>query len=223
MTEPRFRAVLFDWRGTLFHDESDADWLRASAASIGRSLDEADAARLARAIGESERHPDVVAALTTSDCSRELNAAAVLLQLRIAGFDDELAHAVWRRDGTVEASMPFPDTPSALRALKADGVRVGVVSDIHYDLRPTFDHYGLLEYVDAFTLSFEHGCQKPDRRIFELALDALGATATETLMVGDRASRDGAAIDVGITTLLLPSPARGFEPRGLDVVLRLMD
>jgi hypothetical protein len=33
-----FRAVLFDWRGTLFHDEDDAAWIRASAASIGQTL-----------------------------------------------------------------------------------------------------------------------------------------------------------------------------------------
>jgi hypothetical protein len=31
-----FRAVLFDWRGTLFHDEDDAEWIRAKA-SIGRA------------------------------------------------------------------------------------------------------------------------------------------------------------------------------------------
>jgi hypothetical protein len=33
-----FGAVLFDWRGTLFHDEDDAAWIRASAASIGQTL-----------------------------------------------------------------------------------------------------------------------------------------------------------------------------------------
>jgi len=224
MPEPRFRGVLFDWRGTLFHDENDADWLRASAGSIGRSLNQDEAARLVRAIGESERHPDVVAAQATADCSLELNRTATMLLLRIAGFDDELAHAVWQRDGTFDASVPFPDTPSTLRALKASGVRVGVVSDIHYDLRPLFEHCELLECVDAFTLSFEHGCQKPHRRIFEIALEALGVSAAETLMVGDRASRDGGAVEaveVGITTLLLP-PARNFERRGLDVVLRLL-
>jgi hypothetical protein len=32
------RAVLFDWRGTLFLDEDEADWIRASAASVGRTL-----------------------------------------------------------------------------------------------------------------------------------------------------------------------------------------
>jgi hypothetical protein len=37
-----FRAVLFDWRGTLFHDEDEADWIRASAASIDRTLTSAE-------------------------------------------------------------------------------------------------------------------------------------------------------------------------------------
>ncbi len=38
-----FSAVLFDWRGTLFHDESDRDWILASAAAIGREMAESDA------------------------------------------------------------------------------------------------------------------------------------------------------------------------------------
>jgi hypothetical protein len=37
-----FRAVLFDWRGTLFHDEDEADFIRASAVSIGRTLTSAE-------------------------------------------------------------------------------------------------------------------------------------------------------------------------------------
>jgi len=46
-----FRAVLFDWRGTLFHDEDDADWTRASAASIGRTLSPQQANALSFMIG----------------------------------------------------------------------------------------------------------------------------------------------------------------------------
>ena len=30
--------MIFDWRGTLFHDISDDDWIRSSAESIGRTL-----------------------------------------------------------------------------------------------------------------------------------------------------------------------------------------
>ena len=46
----RFRAVLFDWRGTLFHDESDTEWIRASAASIGRGLSTDEAQALANSL-----------------------------------------------------------------------------------------------------------------------------------------------------------------------------
>ena len=54
-------------------------------------------------------------------------------------------------------------------------MRVGVVSDIHYPLRPHFDHYGLGTFVDSYTLSFEHGVQKPHPRLFQIALEQLGA------------------------------------------------
>ena len=42
-------------------------------------------------------------------------------------------------------------------------------------------------------------------------------------MVGDRASHDGGAANVGIATLILPQPPAALEPRGLDIVLRLLD
>ena len=67
-----------------------------------------------------------------------------------------------------------------------------------------FDHYGLGQFIDSYTLSFEHGIQKPNPRLFEFALEQLGVTAAESLMVGDRPNRDGGAVAVGITTLILP-------------------
>jgi hypothetical protein len=41
-------------------------------------------------------------------------------------------------------------------------------------------------------------------------------------MVGDRVSQDGGAVSVGITTLILPV-LHELVPRGLDVVLRLLE
>ena len=64
--------------------------------------------------------------------------------------------------------------------------------------------HGITHLIDAYVLSFEHGVPKPDPRIFELALQAVGMNLEETLMVGDRASHDGGAAAVGITTLILP-------------------
>jgi putative hydrolase of the HAD superfamily len=216
-----FRAVLFDWRGTLFHDENEADWIRASAASIGRTLSSAELTALVQGLGAAAEHPDVVAAHRTADCSADLHRAAVLLELGVAGFDHELALACHDRDGHLDASMPYPDAAAVLKTLKACGMQIGIISDIHYHLAPHFHHYGLAEFVDSYTLSFEHGVQKPDPRLFEIALEQLGMTAAETLMVGDRASRDGGAAAAGITTLILP-PVPNYTPRGLDVLLHLL-
>lgn len=218
----RFKAVLFDWRGTLFHDESDEDWFRASAASIGRTLSDAEVAGLAQGLAASESHPDVAATRPRADCSVELHTAATLLQLRVAGFDDELALAVLERDGNLVASFPYPDAAEVLRALKARGARVAVISDIHYDLRPHFAAHGLADYIDAYVLSYQHRRQKPDPQLFLLALQALRVDAGEALMVGDRTSRDAGAVAAGIATLILP-PVPDFSVRGLEAALKLVD
>ncbi len=55
-----------------------------------------------------------------------------------------------------------------------------------------------------------------------LALDRLGLAARDVLMVGDRGSWDGAATDLGMTTLLLP-PLNRPDERRLHRVLRLLD
>ncbi len=55
---------------------------------------------------------------------------------------------------------------------------------------------------------------------FGLALEEMHVLPAETLMVGDRASHDGAAVGMGIATLLLPTLTAVSEQR-LSHVLRL--
>jgi FMN phosphatase YigB (HAD superfamily) len=59
--------------------------------------------------------------------------------------------------------------------------------------------------------------------MFTLALDVLEVGPEDALMVGDRPSHDGGAAAAGITTLILPAPPERLEPRGLEVVTRLLD
>ena len=219
----RFRAVLFDWKGTLFYDEPDLDWLRNSAASLGWRIEADEVDQMVAAVDRATADPRVVAARSHSDCSLEANRAAGKLLLEtIAGLPPELATAIWQRDGDLSATLPYSDTASVLHALAERALRVAIVSDIHYDVRPHFAQHGLDGCVDAYVLSYQHGVQKPDTRLFQLALDALGVSAADALMVGDRAPRDAGGLPLGITTLLLPR-ARVGAPRGLDAVLALVD
>ena len=48
----------------------------------------------------------------------------------------------------------------------------------------------LARYFSAIVISAEVDTGKPDPRIFRLALDAIGANAAETVMIGDSLSRD---------------------------------
>jgi HAD superfamily hydrolase (TIGR01509 family) len=134
-----------------------------------------------------------------------------------AGLDPALAETLYGLDLEPLAHPFYEDVPETLARLKSLGVWVAVVSDIHFDLRPEFALRGLDGLVDDFILSFEHGVQKPDPRIFMLALETLGVQASEALMVGDRPDRDGGAVLAGIPTLLLP--AENGSRRGLISVL----
>jgi HAD superfamily hydrolase (TIGR01549 family) len=138
-----------------------------------------------------------------------------------ADLEAEVAESLYGLDREAIAHPMFEDVPETLERIKALGVGIAIVSDIHFDLRPEFAQLRLDRFVDHFVLSFEHGVQKPDPRIFTLALNLLDVHPSEALMVGDRPDRDAGAVDVGISTLLLPRVSGPL--RGLDSVLALVD
>jgi len=225
VTERPFDAVLFDFRGTLFNIQDDPTWIKGAAARIGRDLTDEEIAALCRHLDDTlAGRPDIAAALERCDTSLDVHRDTLLSWFAAAELDDELAHAIWSHDHEEPAAnYPFPDTEPVLRVLHEHGLRVAVVSDIHYDIRAHFERHGLNDYVDAYVLSFEHGVQKPDPDVYERALEAVRVPAGRALMVGDRASHDGAAAAVGIATYIFagPFPAGLTGPRGLDAVLRL--
>jgi HAD superfamily hydrolase (TIGR01549 family) len=121
------------------------------------------------------------------------------------------------------AWIPYPDTAPTLVALRARGIRIGIVSNVPQDLRSIFAAHGLADLVDAFTHSFEVGAEKPDPRIFLRACEALGTSPGETLMVGDHPVADAGAIKAGLQFYLLPPDGAADRPRGLDRVVELVD
>jgi len=161
------------------------------------------------------------------DTDADLHRAAHLRWFRAAGLDGELTEALYAAESDVALNPFAEDVVDLLEGLHRADVRVGVVSDIHVDLRPTFaarrlaDGTSWADVVDAWVLSFEVGIAKPDPRIFGIALDRLGLQAGQVLMVGDRAGWDGAATDLGMTTLLLP-PLTHPRERRLHRVLQLL-
>jgi putative hydrolase of the HAD superfamily len=61
-------------------------------------------------------------------------------------------------------------------------------------------------YFDPIIISADHGFRKPDPRLFEKALDPMGATATEVLFVGNDMYRDiYGARELNIKTIFVKS------------------
>ncbi|PPB51061.1 hypothetical protein C4K88_03285 [Arthrobacter pityocampae] len=177
--------------------------------------------RVCAALERSASDLDIVAAQAGADTSREAFDAAESLHFRRAGLDEELATRLLCFDEYPESRPIYPDAVPVLERLAAAGCRIVVLSDIHFDIRPLLSAQGAGHYIDDYVLFFEHGVQKPDPEIFEVALRRSASDRSRTLMVGDRWTHDGAATDMGLTTLLFP-PLTSFGPRGLDLVNALV-
>jgi putative hydrolase of the HAD superfamily len=123
---------------------------------------------------------------------------------------------------TPAARSPDPDALGVLRTLRERGIAVGVVSNIGWDLRPVFREHGLDPYVDTYVLSYEHGIQKPDPRLFEKACTRLGADPRQVLMVGDSRHADGGASALGCRVHFVDHLPVAERPDGLRPVLDLV-
>lgn len=77
------------------------------------------------------------------------------------------------------------DVIPALEALRSRGLTLVVVSNANGRLRHLFDRLGLTSRVDIVLDSHEWGVEKPDARLFHLALEQAGSEAARTVHVGD--------------------------------------
>jgi FMN phosphatase YigB (HAD superfamily) len=215
----RFEAVIFDWRGTLVTTLSEVEWVARSLAAIGRAAGSRDVRQVLDALQEANGEHNRLDSPGV-DSSAEVHRSTYFQVFAEAGLDEELSAALYAVESDHRNNLFATDTARTLNALHEHGIRLAVLSDIHFDVRPAFDDAGVDGLIDVFTLSYEHGCQKPDPALFVGTLAGLGTPAPRTLMVGDRSGPDGPAVEQGITTLLLP-PLTSPEDHRLDLVTTL--
>jgi len=217
-----YAAVMFDWMLTLADYPDERTHLRCAHDLISRHATDDQLDELVGCLRAAAEHTDVKAAAAREDCSPALHRSATMLHLERAGIDGELANAMYGLLGQASFHPIYPDVADTLEAISGAGIQIAVISDIHVDLREHAHLAGIGGLIDHWILSFEHGVQKPDPAIFHLGLAALGTEPEATLMVGDRASHDGAAAKVGIDTLILPVRDRRPESTRLEAVLSLL-
>jgi putative hydrolase of the HAD superfamily len=215
-------AVLFDFSETLFAPAPEDEWIRAAATRADWVISDSDATRVANELASAFARPELAGLQLGRDLSPQSHRAALTavfsaVESVAAGFADALYEELLEP----EFWRPYPDTVTVLGRLRADGKRIGVVSNIPWDIRPRFSDSGFADLIDTFALSYEHGVEKPDPRLFDIALAELDVPPENALYVGDDPAADGGAIAVGLKVVLLP-PVPAGQPRGLDFVLRLL-
>jgi len=98
------------------------------------------------------------------------------------------------------------ETFEILEKLKADGLKLGLVSNVcqlpellHRDIKA----FGIARFFDGVTFSSEIGVRKPRPQIFEHVLDQVGAKPVDSVFVGDRLVDDIAGAQaVGMRAVL---------------------
>jgi putative hydrolase of the HAD superfamily len=209
------RAFAFDVNGTLVRiltEDGADDVFRAAAHFLtyqGIDLRRHDVRELYfRLLKEQQRtsaqeHPEYdavgvwreIVETHGSDFTRTLPAAK-MEQMPL--FLAEMCRGVSRRRLSL-----YPHVQKVLGVLR-ERYPLAVVTDAQSAwARGELHKVGLLDHFDPIVVSGDHGFRKPDRRLFQLALDGLGVAAEQVLYVGNDMYRDiYGAREAGMRTVL---------------------
>jgi len=207
---PRIRAVLFDFGGTLF------DYRTLMPAQYESLMDivgwagidtDLDAVREAYAEAWQSTSAEYLSIpyYLHRDFFRDI-VARILVKLGGAlrnGLFDRYSAALrerHRRDFELREGVV-----ETLESLRDAGLYLGIVSNIDEDQLDYFmDISQLRPLLDSCLSSEAAGSCKPDRAIFDMAIDMAGCRAEEALFVGDSAAADIAGANhAGLPSVLI--------------------
>jgi putative hydrolase of the HAD superfamily len=216
----RPKAVTFDVTGTLIRSPRLGALYRdvfrrhglpvpQDEAEVGRTIGRVWQEMACRTDGSTDRfaaHPEGAPGWWRRFGERVAEHLGVGVPSRFAAAE------LYDRFARPDAWELYPDTVPALDALRARGVRLGVISNWDERLPDLLEGLGLEERLDAVVRSSEIGYEKPDPRIFFAALDRMGMAEEdpeEIVHVGDRLKEDveGAA-NVGLRAILIDRGGR---------------
>ena len=203
-------------------------------------------ATMYRALGETleflrRLRPDVAALLTVEGMRRLRDEAAdelrphgvSLYDVRLEGFrralavsdveDESLARTLFDEymHHRHEKIDPFPDAAPTLAALH-EHFALGLVTNGNTDPAKC----GLADYLDFLIYADDYPFEKPDPRIFDVALKEAACTAAETIHVGDSLEDDVAGAQAaGIRAVWLDLKREGHtgEPTPDHVIHSLSE
>lgn len=222
------RAVLFDLFGTLVRFSIRVPVVRAAgterhttmpwlADAFRQELPDADFEGFMQAIGEVTKEIIQARQPEHLEVPSRVRFERALTRL---GLSPEAAAAHARPLSLVHmrhlaASVELPPGHLELLAELAPRFRLGLVSNFdHADTaRGLLDRFGLSPFLDPILISEDFGRRKPHAAIFHAALKRIGASAADTVYVGDSATDDiVGATGAGLRVVWINAEGRPLPP-----------
>lgn len=228
MLPPSITTIIFDVGNTLHHLDHAfiAEVLETHGhPTTGRRVLEAEylaKAEIDRQVREARSGNDQTRSVSYYDVIMseigvpDEKRKVLLAELRQANARDSL----WR--------VLHPETPNVLSELRRRGFRLGVVSNADGRVPAALAASGIAPHFDSIIDSHLVGVEKPDPRIFRMALEECGARAEESVYVGDiyeidvQGSRAVGMIPVLIDPLMLYGEVDCLRIDGLTRLLDLL-
>ena len=88
-----------------------------------------------------------------------------------------------------ELERLYPDVEEILKNL-SQKFKLGIIANQVTGTQKRIDNWGIGKYFDVVVASAEAGCEKPDLKIFNMALKQAKCNPSEAVMIGDRLDND---------------------------------
>jgi putative hydrolase of the HAD superfamily len=157
---------------------------------------------------------------TSSDRSRRFwaNLYRTLLTELGVPYTDRIGQRLYSVFTNVSNYRVFPDAIPVLHKLRDAGLALGLISNFEEWLERLLDAVEVSEFFQARVISGIEGIEKPDPRIFRLALDRIGVRPEESVYVGDNVTYDiEPAEALGMVGVLLDRRDRFPDHEGLRI------
>jgi 2-haloalkanoic acid dehalogenase type II len=150
-----------------------------------------------------ERFERVAMTKPYDDQKQMFQDAAEALEVPIQDWIIEKLIGIWNKNKLL--AKPYPETMEALEQLKAKGVKIAIVSNTpKLSVDGVLEKFGFDKVFDAICFSYDVGYLKTDKELIQAALDKLGVTKEEAVMVGDSLETDIAgAENAGVLPVLI--------------------
>lgn len=194
-----YQNYIFDLYGTLIDIHTDehsknffkkyAKWLRRQGYAFAWKQFE-------RLYTETEQAYRERAALESRHAKPEIQIEAVFGEIfAVKGYilsEEEIVRLCesFRNISLIYLCL-FPDTLACLRALKAAGKRIYLLSNAQRAFTwQELEKTGLVPYFDGILISSDEGCMKPDPDFYNICCERYGLQKEQCIMIGNELKSD---------------------------------